>query len=138
VRCRARRWPSPVSVRYATPCSSASSCSSRSGSPGCASPRGGDVALVLGPTEELPWVDGAEWLGADPEVPALLLPTALDPTWPLDLLQARVVSARGGRSGAVAMLAGSRRLVATGAATSVDLDVVREALVATADKRGAD
>jgi hypothetical protein len=91
---------------------------------------GADVVIVLGPTDALPWVDGAQWLGADDDAPSLLLPTALDPSWPLDLLQARVLSARGGRTGAVAVLAASKRLIATGPASGIDVEVVREVIAA--------
>jgi hypothetical protein len=37
-----------------------------------------DLVLIVG--EELPWVDGARYLGVDPLAPALLLPTARAPT----------------------------------------------------------
>lgn len=39
---------------------------------------GGEPVLVaLGSAEDLPWVDGAVWLGRDPEAPTLLLPAVL-------------------------------------------------------------
>jgi hypothetical protein len=37
-----------------------------------------DFVLVLG--DDLPWVDGARYLGTDPLAPALLLPTARAPS----------------------------------------------------------
>lgn len=41
---------------------------------------GPDLALVLG--EDLPWVDGATWLGSPGDVPGVLLPTTLRPSLP--------------------------------------------------------
>lgn len=40
---------------------------------------GKDVLLVMGPPDQLPWVDGAEYLGKDPDEPGLLLPTNSGP-----------------------------------------------------------
>lgn len=42
---------------------------------------GEPVLVALGSAEDLPWVDGAVWLGRDPDAPTLFLPTvlALDP-----------------------------------------------------------
>lgn len=42
--------------------------------------RAGDVLVVLGPTDALPWAPGVTYLGADPDAPGLLLPTTLAPT----------------------------------------------------------
>lgn len=43
--------------------------------------------LVLGAEADLPWYDGAEWLGVEAQAPLLLLPTLYDPGVPPDLLQ---------------------------------------------------
>ena len=48
---------------------------------------GPELLLVLGPEESLPWVDGAQYLGRDPDAPGLLLPTALRPAVPLPLVE---------------------------------------------------
>ena len=45
-----------------------------------------DLLILTGPTEDLPWVDGAQYIAPRTEVPALWLPTAQRPTPPLDLL----------------------------------------------------
>lgn len=53
---------------------------------------GGDgLVVVLGPQDRLPWVDGASYLGRDPEAPALWLPTRVSPTVPVDWLQGAVL-----------------------------------------------
>lgn len=44
---------------------------------------GADLVLL---GDELPWVDGAVWLGRDGDAPAWLLPTALRPSLPCALL----------------------------------------------------
>jgi hypothetical protein len=57
---------------------------------------GEGVLVVLGPAERLPWAEGVRYLGRDPAAPGLLLPTALAPTVPVDLLaRALVRRARG-------------------------------------------
>ena len=43
--------------------------------------------LLVGPAAELPWVDGIEYLGRDPEAPALLVPTAVRPDVPMALFE---------------------------------------------------
>jgi hypothetical protein len=45
------------------------------------------LIVLLGSAEDLPWVDGALYLGRDPNAPNLLLPTALAPTVPADLVE---------------------------------------------------
>lgn len=46
---------------------------------------GADVIVVLGPSEQLPWVDGVRYYGRDPKAPELYLPTTLTPTVPVEL-----------------------------------------------------
>jgi hypothetical protein len=48
---------------------------------------GRQLLLVIGEESALPWCDGAAYLGLDPEVPSLLLPTTHGPTVPLALLE---------------------------------------------------
>lgn len=43
------------------------------------------LVCLLG--DELPWVDGVDWLGRDPAAPSLLLPTALAPSAPARTLE---------------------------------------------------
>jgi len=47
-----------------------------------------DGLVVLG--SELPWAEGATWLGADPDAPTLLLPTRLEPDHPVDLVASAI------------------------------------------------
>jgi hypothetical protein len=37
----------------------------------------GDAIVVIGTASALPWIDGAVWLGREPEAPELLVPTHL-------------------------------------------------------------
>lgn len=46
-----------------------------------------DRLLVMGAAADLPWYDGADWLGAETKAPQLLLPTLYEPGVPPDLLQ---------------------------------------------------
>jgi len=47
-----------------------------------------DVVVLTGREEELPWVPGVYYLGADPDAPHLLVPTNLEPNQPLALIDA--------------------------------------------------
>ena len=53
---------------------------------------GEDLLLVLGEAPELPWADGATYLGRDPLAPSLLLPTTHEPSVPLPLLERALVA----------------------------------------------
>ena len=46
--------------------------------------------LVRGEADLLPWAEGVIYLGQDAEAPALLLPTALQPDFPVALLERAV------------------------------------------------
>ncbi len=50
-----------------------------------------DLLVILGPEEELPWLDGVRYCAADPLAPDLWLPTHTAPALPLDLLQAALL-----------------------------------------------
>lgn len=52
------------------------------------------LLLIIGAEEDLPWVDGAQYLGRDPEAPGLLLPTTLCPAVPLPLVERAVMLRR--------------------------------------------
>jgi hypothetical protein len=47
---------------------------------------------VAGEAPELPWADGATYLGRDPLAPSLLLPTTREPSVPLPLLERALVA----------------------------------------------
>jgi MoxR-vWA-beta-propeller ternary system protein len=53
---------------------------------------GEGILAVLGEEEQLPWVDGAVYLGRDASSPALLLPTNREPLVPLPLLERAVLA----------------------------------------------
>ena len=55
---------------------------------------GAEVIVVLGPSEQLPWVDGVRYYGRDPAAPELYLPTTLAPTVPVELYAQTIVSPR--------------------------------------------
>jgi MoxR-vWA-beta-propeller ternary system domain bpX5 len=57
-----------------------------------------DLLMVLGEAADLPWVDGAVYLGRDAEAPSLLLPTTREPAVPLPLVE-RALLARARTSG---------------------------------------
>lgn len=48
---------------------------------------GPGILVVLGPEELLPWVSDGVYLGRDAQSPSLLLPTTLEPSVPLSLLE---------------------------------------------------
>lgn len=48
--------------------------------------------VILGQTENLPWVDGALYLGQPPHAPGLWIPTTAQPDFPEDLLFHRLKS----------------------------------------------
>lgn len=53
---------------------------------------GEDLLIVLGPAADLPWADGAVYVGRDPEAPSLLLPTTREPSVPLPLLEQALIA----------------------------------------------
>jgi hypothetical protein len=55
--------------------------------------------VVLGDPGELPWVNGAVYLGRDTEAPALLLPTTHEPSVPLPLVERALLARSAGASG---------------------------------------
>jgi hypothetical protein len=46
-----------------------------------------ELLVVLGDSADLPWVDGAVYLGKDAAAPSLLLPTTREPSVPLPLVE---------------------------------------------------
>jgi len=58
-----------------------------------------ELLVILGEAGELPWVDGAVYLGRDAEAPALLLPTTHEPSAPLPLVERALLARPAGASG---------------------------------------
>jgi hypothetical protein len=54
-----------------------------------------DLLVLMGASDDLPWVDGARYCAPDPAAQTLWLPTTLLPSIPVDLLR-RSASARVG------------------------------------------
>lgn len=48
---------------------------------------GKQMILLTGESENLPWTNGAIYLGRDAQIPSVLLPTTLKPNCPLDLFE---------------------------------------------------
>lgn len=88
------------------------------------------VVLVLGPSESLPWVDGALWLGRDPSAPGLLLPTATEPSIAIDLYATVVRRRAGDVAGELAVLPRHGLLIPTGPARPLARSIVRSRLLA--------
>lgn len=53
---------------------------------------GPELLVVLGVAADLPWVDGAVYLGRDADAPALLLPTTREPSMPPVLAERALVA----------------------------------------------
>jgi hypothetical protein len=79
---------------------------------------GDGVVAVLGVADDLPWVDGVEYVGRAPGAPSLLLPTQVAPSVPAALLE-RAVVARAGAA-PIAVSAARRRLVSLAGARPID------------------
>jgi hypothetical protein len=73
------------------------------GSPSC--------LLLFGEAEALPWVDGAVFLGRDEAAPRLLVPTAVAPDLPYDLLERALFAAAPSAHAPCALLLDPLRLV---------------------------
>jgi hypothetical protein len=85
---------------------------------------GPELILLLGPEVILPWVDGAFYLGRDVGAPTLLLPTTLEPSVPLLLLERALRRQTPELSPPLAVLPAARQVVSLAAARTV----VRETL----------
>jgi len=77
-----------------------------------------DALLVLGPSASLPWVDGALYLGRDPEAPQLLLSTRERPSVPIDVFERAIL--RLARDPAPLAVLPTRRLVSVAAARVIE------------------
>jgi hypothetical protein len=76
------------------------------------------LLVVLGAAERLPWVEGVTYLGRDARAPALLMPTALEPSAPAALLE-RAFAARFPGLVPCAVLTGPAALVPVAEARAV-------------------
>ena len=54
-----------------------------------------ELLVILGASADLPWVDGAVYLGKDAAAPSLLLPTTREPSVPLPLVERAFARAAG-------------------------------------------
>lgn len=59
--------------------------------------------VLIGSGEDLPWADGAVYLGRDPAAAGMLVPTILAPSVPVDLLE-RAVRKRFAVTGPIAVI----------------------------------
>jgi len=87
---------------------------------------GGELLLVLGAGKDLPWVDGVQYLGRDPEAPGLLLPTALRPAVPLPLVERAAMLRRRTAPMPVALVLDPPLLVPLEEARPVDRAMLRQ------------
>jgi len=78
---------------------------------------GQELLLLLGEAGDLPWVEGAVWLGRCEDAPRLLMPTSLQPSVPSAWLDQRLK--KDGPQGPVALLPASSQLVPVGKARRV-------------------
>jgi hypothetical protein len=78
------------------------------------------LLLVLGAADDLPWANGVQYLGRDPDAPALLLPTTLAPAAPLALVERALLARAGAASAPLAVLFAPLRLVPLGGARPVE------------------
>ncbi|QDG51497.1 hypothetical protein FIV42_12300 [Persicimonas caeni] len=78
------------------------------------------LLIVVAQTEWLPWVDGLHYLGREPAAPRLLVPTALEPDVPLDLLERAVVAHHG--EGRFAICARPSRIISLRKLAPIDVE----------------
>jgi len=80
---------------------------------------GQQLLIILGPESALPWVDGALYLGSDASAPNLLLPTTLEPSIPVPLLERALRRQAPHLTPPLAVLPATRQLVSLAAACTV-------------------
>jgi hypothetical protein len=78
------------------------------------------ASLVIAIGDDLPWVDGVTYLGRDPQAPLLLLPTQLEPSARIDLVERALSMRAKGVSPPLAILASPPRIVSLAAALPID------------------
>jgi len=87
---------------------------------------GPEVLVVTGEKGDLPWVDGVQYLGRDPEAPGLLLPTTLSPAVPLPLVERAVMLRRRTPVTPMAVVLEPPMLIPLDGARKVDRAVLRQ------------
>lgn len=75
--------------------------------------------LLIGVADSLPWVDGAQWLGRDPEAPGLLVPTRRGSDLHPVLLERAVKARFPDLEAPLVVLPGRRRVLPGGRARTV-------------------
>jgi hypothetical protein len=75
--------------------------------------------IVRGEMALLPWVEGVIYLGQDAEAPALLLPTALRPDFPVALLERALRAQFATVAPPIAVLPGTRQVISLAEARTV-------------------
>ena len=85
---------------------------------------GDDVLVVLGATEVLPWVDGVNYLGRDPNAPRLLLPTMVRPAIAADAFERAIARHAAALPSPWAVLHDARRLFSIADAGPIDRDLL--------------
>ena len=83
------------------------------------------MIAVIGATEDLPWVDGALYLGHDAAAPVLLLPTTLEPDLPADLLQHALAHRFPAAASPLALLPSDRLVIPLGGAGQISRRMLR-------------
>lgn len=76
--------------------------------------------LILGATDDLPWVEGVAYLGRSPKAPSLLLPTLFAPNWPEPLLENAVRRVRAEELGPWALDATEHEIWCANRARAID------------------
>lgn len=94
---------------------------------------GTEVLVVTGERGDLPWVDGVQYLGRDPQAPGLLLPTTLSPAVPLPLVERAVMLRRRTPVTPMAVVLEPPLLVPLDGARKVDRAVLRRWLAGEAE-----
>jgi len=87
------------------------------------------VLVAFGESETLPWVDGVVYLGVDARAPGILLPTAIEPSVPVELF-AIAIAGRFDSQPPLAVIPQSGLVLSLAAARSI----VRESVVRWLEK----
>jgi hypothetical protein len=85
---------------------------------------GDDVLVVLGATDALPWVDGVNYLGRDPNAPRLLLPTTIRPAIAADAFERAIARHAAALPGPWAVLPDARRVFSVMHAGPIDRNIL--------------
>ncbi|MEL6349543.1 MAG: hypothetical protein AAFV53_40950 [Myxococcota bacterium] len=79
-----------------------------------------DQVVIIGKTEDLPWVDGVQYLGKDPRAPALLLPTMLNTAVPISLVERALILRA--QEGDLPLVVTPSKVIACGNARPLDVE----------------